>query len=61
VETPNTIRPGANAFNVASAFAATGAILFDGINTPAHNLIREVFTAAAPNATKTSALRRCVS
>ena len=61
VEMPNTIRPGANALSVASAFAATGAILFDGIRTPAHNLMREVFTAAAPIATNTSALNRWVS
>jgi hypothetical protein len=34
VPTPQSMRPGASAFSVASAFAATGAIRFEGMSTP---------------------------
>jgi hypothetical protein len=61
VEMPKSIRPGASAFSDASALAATGAIRLDGISTPVARRIREVCTAAAPMATKTSALSICVS
>jgi 5,10-methylenetetrahydromethanopterin reductase len=44
-----------------AALAATGAIRFDGIKTPAQSLILEVFMAAAPMATNTSAFSSCVS
>ena len=56
VPTPKSIRPGASAFSVASEFAVTAAIRFDGTSTPVPSRIREVFTAAAPMATKQSAL-----
>ena len=61
VETPNTMRPGASAFSVASPEAVTGAIRLEGMMTPAQSLIRLVFTAAAPIAAKTSALSSTVS
>ena len=54
-------RPGANALRVARPLAATGAIRFDGINTPVPRRIRLVLTAVAPMATKISALSTCVS
>jgi len=54
-------RPGARALSEARPFAATGTIRFDGISTPVPSRIRSVFTAAAPIATKMSALSTCVS
>jgi len=45
----------------ASALAVTGAMRCDGISTPVQSLIFEVCTAAAANATKTSAFRSGVS
>jgi hypothetical protein len=43
------------------ALAATGAMRFDGISTPVPRRILDVITAAAPMATKISALSNCVS
>ena len=56
VPKPKSMRPGASWFSVASALAATGAMRFDGTNTPVPRRMRLVFTAAAPMATKQSAL-----
>ena len=61
VPTPKSIRPGANLFSEAKAFAVTGAIRFDGINTPVPSRILVVLTAAAAIATNGSALSICVS
>lgn len=61
VPTPKSIRPGASLFRVAKALAATGAMRLDGISTPVPRRMRLVFTAAAPMATKQSALSICVS
>ena len=47
VEMPKSMRPGASAFSVASALAATGAMRFDGISTPVASRIVDVCTAAA--------------
>ena len=59
--TPKSIRPGANPFNVAKAFAVTAAMRFEGTSTPVPSRIREVFIAAAAIATKQSAVIICVS
>jgi hypothetical protein len=61
VDAPKTIRPGARALSEARPLAATGAMRFDGISTPAQSLILEVFMAAAPMATNTSAFSSSVS
>ncbi len=61
VETPKSIRPGASALSVASAFAATGAMRFDGMSTPVPSRMRVVSLAAAAMATNMSALSSCVS
>ena len=61
VPTPKSIRPGASLFSEAKAFAVTGAIRLEGINTPVPRRMRLVLTAAAPIATKQSALSICVS
>jgi hypothetical protein len=53
--------PGANLFSEAKAFAVTGAIRFDGINTPVPSRILVVLSAAAAIATNGSALSICVS
>jgi hypothetical protein len=45
----------------AKALAATGAMRLDGISTPVPRRMREVLIAAAPMATKQSALSICVS
>ena len=58
---PKTMRPGASLFNDAKAFAATGAMRFDGISTPVPSLMRVVFIAAAAIATNGSAVIICVS
>jgi len=55
------MRPGANLLSEAKAFAATGAMRLDGINTPVPRRIFVVFTAAAAIATNGSALSICVS
>ena len=56
VPTPKSIRPGASLFNEANAFAATGAMRFDGMRTPVPSRICVVFIAAAAIATNGSAL-----
>ena len=61
VETPKSIRPGASAFKLASPLAVTGAMRFEGINTPLPRRIVLVCTAAAAMATNSSALRSWVS
>ena len=61
VPTPKSMRPGASLFSVASALAVTGAMRFDGTSTPVPSRMRLVLTAAAPIATKQSALSICVS
>ena len=61
VPTPKSMRPGASWFSVASALAATGAMRLDGTSTPVPRRIFFVCTAAAPIATKQSALSICVS
>ncbi len=61
VPTPKSIRPGANWLSVANALAVTAAMRFDGTSTPVPRRMREVFTAAAPIATKQSAVSICVS
>jgi hypothetical protein len=61
VPTAKSMRPGASAFSVASALAATGAIRFDGISTPVPRRIFEVCIAAAPMAANSSAFRSWVS
>jgi hypothetical protein len=55
------MRPGASLLSVASALAATGAMRFDGTSTPVPSRMRRVLTAAAPMATKQSALSIWVS
>jgi hypothetical protein len=55
VPIPQTTRPGASRLSEASAFAATGAIRFEGIITPVPRRMRDVRTAAAAIATKGSA------
>ncbi len=61
VPTPKSIRPGASLLSEAKALAATAAMRFDGTSTPVPRRMRLVFTAAAPMATKQSALSICVS
>jgi len=61
VPTPKSIRPGANLFSDAKAFAVTAAMRLDGINTPVPSRIFVVFTAATAIATNGSALSICVS
>ena len=61
VPTPKSMRPGARLLSVASALAATGAMRLDGTSTPVPRRMRCVLTAAAPMATKQSALSICVS
>jgi hypothetical protein len=56
VPTPKSIRPGARPLSVAKALAVTAARRFDGTRTPVPSRIFEVFTAAAPIATKQSAV-----
>jgi hypothetical protein len=52
VPTPKSMRPGASRLSEASALAVTGAMRFDGTNTPVPRRIRRVLTAAAAMATK---------
>ena len=61
VPTPKSIRPGANLFSEAKAFAVTAAMRFDGIRTPVPSRIVVVFSAAAAIATNGSALSIWVS
>src|SRR5579875_170362 len=61
VETPNSMRPGASWLSEPRALAVTAGMRFDGISTPVVSLIDLVTIAAAPIATKRSALRSCVS
>jgi hypothetical protein len=61
VPTPKSMRPGASWFNEANALAVTGAMRFDGTSTPVPSRMRLVLTAAAPMATKQSALSIWVS
>ena len=61
VPTPKSIRPGANLFNEAKAFAVAGGMRFDGISTPVPSRILVVFNAAAAIATNGSALSIWVS
>ena len=58
VEIPKSIRPGERI--TTSALAATGAMRFDRISTGSQ-ADPDVVTAAAPMATKISALSNCVS
>ena len=61
VPMPMSIRPGASLFRVAKALAVTAAMRLEGISTPVPSRMRLVFTAAAPMATKQSALSIWVS
>jgi hypothetical protein len=61
VPMPMSMRPGASLLSEAKALAATGAMRLDGISTPVPRRMREVLIAAAPMATKQSALSICVS
>ena len=61
VPTPKSMRPGASWLSVASALAVTGAMRLDGTSTPVPSRMRLVWTAAAPMATKQSALSIWVS
>ncbi len=61
VPTPKSMRPGARPFSVAKALAVTAANRFDGTSTPVPRRILQVFIAAAPIATKQSAVIICVS
>ena len=61
VPTPKSMRPGASWLSVASALAVTGAMRLDGTSTPVPRRMRRVLTAAAPMATKQSALSIWVS
>ena len=56
VPTPKSRRPGAIAFKVAKALAVTAAMRLDGTSTPVPRRIFDVFIAAAPMATKQSAV-----
>ena len=61
VPMPKSMRPGASWLSVASALAVTGAMRLDGTSTPVPRRMRRVLTAAAPMATKQSALSIWVS
>jgi hypothetical protein len=61
VPTPKSMRPGAIAFRVAKALAVTAAMRFEGTRTPVPRRMREVFSAAAPIATKQSPVMSWVS
>ena len=61
VPRPMSIRPGASLFSEAKALAVTAAMRLEGISTPVPRRMRLVFTAAAPMATKQSALSIWVS
>jgi len=61
VPRPMSIRPGASLLSEAKALAVTAAMRLEGISTPVPRRMRRVFTAAAPIATKQSALSICVS
>ena len=56
VPTPKSMRPGARPFSVAKALAVTAAMRLDGTSTPVPSRMRLVFIAAAPMATKQSAV-----
>ena len=52
---------GTQSLKMYGPFFPGGAMRFDGTSTPVPSRMREVFTAAAPIATKQSALSICVS